>query len=62
MERMQRGVEQVAQQEHVHAPPAQERFHDAAGDERATNFALLEIDEDRLALRRELALGGEPCD
>jgi len=56
MHRMQRGVEKVVEQEHVHAPPAQERFDDAAGDERAANLAALEVDEDRLALRRELAL------
>src|SRR5437588_8324096 len=62
MERLERRIEEVVQQEHVHAASAEECLHHAAWHPGAADFAALEIDEDRLSLRGELRLGGEPLD
>ena len=60
IDRLERLIEQVVQQEHVHAASAEERGHDAVRNPGAADFLTLQVDEDRLALRRELLLGSEP--
>src|SRR5664279_3334555 len=60
MDRLEGLIEQVVEQKHVHAAPAEEGLDDAEGDVGAPHFLMLEVDEDRLALRRKLRLGSEP--
>ena len=60
MDRLERLIKQVVEQEHVHAAPAEEGLDNAEGDVGAPHFLMLEVDEDRLALRRKLRLGSEP--
>ena len=62
MERLQSLIEQIVEEEHVDAATAEERLHDTARHPGPADFAALEIDEDRLSLRGELRLGGEPRD
>jgi hypothetical protein len=62
MERIKRRIEKVMQQEHVHAAAAEEGLDDVARDVSTHHFVMLEIDEDRLSLRRELAFRRKAAD
>ena len=60
MQRMAGGIEQVVQQKHVHAAPAEEGLDHRPRNVGPADLVMLQIDEDGLPLGGELAPRGEP--